>query len=227
MSDIVLDLEREERCGIEEAIFCEGKTAQQISEIVHLALEAKRSLLFTRLDIGKFENLTASASSVLTYDESGRIATLNRQSLSDFNFENYDVAIVSGGASDHFICKEIEVTLMYYGVTCRRFEDVGVSALWRLSNRLNEIKQSKIIISVAGMEAALPTVLSGMLAHPIIAVPTSVGYGVSKGGNLALNSCLGSCAAGLMTVNIDNGFGAACAAIKILRQFEKSTSHKL
>ncbi|MGR5062341.1 nickel pincer cofactor biosynthesis protein LarB [Photobacterium sp. DNB22_13_2] len=216
MSNITMDFERRARCGIEEAVFCEGKTAEQINIIIKMANDQQRRLLLTRLSQEKFEQLEPVNQEHLMFDPLGRTAVLGDLESPS---QKATVAIVSGGASDAAVCNEVAVTLQYHGIHCERYEDIGVAALWRLTNRLEEIQQAKIIIAVAGMEAALPTVLSGMISNPIIAVPTSVGYGVSEGGHLALNSCLGSCAAGLTTVNIDNGFGAACAAIKLINQF--------
>lgn len=218
-NNIIMDFSRKERCGVEEAVFCESKSVQQINEIVNLAIGNSCNLLLTRLNPEKFNKLDENLVEQLTYDNWGRTAYLGDILKAEDSYDNYSVAIVSGGASDHAVCKEVETTLLYHGVKCRRFEDIGVAALWRLSERLDDIKKADVIIAVAGMEAAMATVLSGMVSNPIIAVPTSVGYGVGQGGMLALHSCLGSCASGLMTVNIDNGFGAACAAIKILRQF--------
>ncbi|WP_407333381.1 nickel pincer cofactor biosynthesis protein LarB [Enterovibrio sp. 27052020O] len=218
MHDIMIDFERRARCGVEEAIYCESKSVEQIEAIITMMSKRQARALFTRLNQTQFDQLTESAKAPLTYHPIACIATMG--AVTPLSLENAPVAIVSGGASDQAVCHEISLTLNYHGIAAVRIEDVGVSALWRLEARLDDIKKAKIIIAVAGMEAALPTVLSGLIANPIIAVPTSVGYGVASGGHLALNACLGSCAAGLMTVNIDNGFGAACAAIKLLNQFE-------
>jgi len=106
--------------------------------------------------------------------------------------------------------------LRYYGHSPREVADVGVAGLWRLMERLSDIQKSDVLIVVAGMDAALPTVLGGLVSQPIIGVPTSVGYGVAKGGESALKSMLSSCSSGLTVTNIDNGYGAACAALRIL-----------
>ncbi len=216
MSNMIMDFERAARCGAEEAVFCESKTVQQIAQAIAMAAQEDRRLLLTRLAAGKLAELPDHMQSWLTYDPAGRTATLGAQRQCA---QKPRVAIVSGGASDHPVCCEVESTLRYHGLACLRFEDVGVAALWRLLERLEAIRQADIIITVAGMEAALPTVLAGLIPNPIIAVPTSVGYGVSANGHLAMLSMLGSCAAGLTVVNIDNGFGAACAAIRLLKQF--------
>ncbi|MEZ9864983.1 nickel pincer cofactor biosynthesis protein LarB [Vibrio breoganii] len=218
MSGIIIDFERKQRCGVEEAIFCQSKTSEQIDKIIEIATEKRARLLFTRLGVELYQELSTSSKSLLNYCDISCTAVLGGNAS---RIAHSKVAVVSGGSSDTAICHEIKATLHYHGFGCDLYEDVGVSALWRLTERLEQIQSASIVIAVAGMEAALPTVLSGMIANPIIAVPTSVGYGVSEGGHLALNACLGSCAAGLMTVNIDNGFGAACAAIKLLNTIEK------
>lgn len=216
MNQINMDYERKARCGIEEAVFCQSKSVSQINKIVGMTIEQKRNLLLTRLPESKFNALSDEVKSMLCYDPVSSVAILGDvPHVTELN----QVVIVSGGSSDTAVCGEIARTLGYYGISYERYEDIGVAGLYRLTEKLEEIKKAKLVIAVAGMEAALPTVLAGLISAPIIAVPTSVGYGISEGGHLALNSCLGSCAAGLLTVNIDNGFGAACAAIKILKQF--------
>ena len=128
------------------------------------------------------------------------------------------MAIVSGGSSDVPIASEAKKTLEYYGVNSLMISDVGVAGLWRLTERLQDIQNHKVVICIAGMDAALPTVLGGLISSALIAVPTSVGYGMAEGGETALRSLLVSCAPGISVVNIDNGYGAACAAIRILNQ---------
>lgn len=218
MADIIIDFERRARCGVEEAIFCASKSTDQIEKIVRLGEQQQTSLLFTRLEKSKYALLSPQSQQKLDYCATSRTAILNGV-VEIPRVSNYPIAIVSGGSSDASVCQEVLRTLNYHGIGATLYEDVGVSALWRLTNILDELNKAKLIIAVAGMEAALPTVLSGLISQPIIAVPTSVGYGVSADGQLALNACLGSCAAGLMTVNIDNGFGAACAAIKMINSF--------
>lgn len=127
------------------------------------------------------------------------------------------VALVAGGSSDVPVLREAERTLEFHGVASRAFIDVGVAGLWRLTQQLPAIAACPVVIAVAGMEAALPTVLAGLIPSSIIAVPTSVGYGVATGGDAALNAILASCAPGLVAVNIDNGYGAACAALRVLQ----------
>ena len=115
------------------------------------------------------------------------------------------------------MAKEVARTLQYYGHLATEISDVGVAGLWRLLDRLDDIKTAKVIVVVAGMDAALPTVLGGLVPQPIIGVPTSVGYGVAQGGTAALHAMLVSCSPGITVTNIDNGYGAACAALRILK----------
>jgi NCAIR mutase (PurE)-related protein len=143
------------------------------------------------------------------------------------------VALVAGGSSDVPVLREAERTLEFHGVASRAFIDVGVAGLWRLTQQLPAIAACPVVIAVAGMEAALPTVLAGLIPSSIIAVPTSVGYGVAAGGDAALNAILASCAPGLVAVNIDNGYGAACAALRVLqagiaqRSSQRSSIHNI
>ncbi|SNY91082.1 hypothetical protein SAMN04515647_1286 [Cohaesibacter sp. ES.047] len=210
--EVNLDLERRKRIGLEEAIYCEGKTASQVDEICKSAMERGCRLLLTRLCESKLSDLSEPVQSALAYEVKSRTAILGAlETLAPAR-----VAVVSGGTSDVGVCREVVRTLNYHGFGCDEYYDLGVAGLWRLMDRLDDLRQYSVLIAAAGMEAALPTVLSGLVAAPVIALPTSIGYGVSEGGHVALQSCLASCSGSLLTVNIDNGFGAACAAIKII-----------
>ncbi|MGI9273249.1 MAG: nickel pincer cofactor biosynthesis protein LarB [Endozoicomonas sp.] len=210
--EVLLDLNRRDRTGLEEAIFCQGKSASQINVICQSALDDNYRLLLTRLCEEKFHALPDRIQVALDYNANSRTAILG-----DCKVEGpARVAVISGGTSDVPVCKEVVRTLNYHGHACDEHYDLGVTGLWRLMNRLEELQKYSVIIAAAGMEAALPTVLGGLVKAPVIALPTSVGYGISEGGRVALESCLASCSGSLLTVNIDNGFGAACAAIKIL-----------
>ena len=127
------------------------------------------------------------------------------------------VAVVTAGTSDVPVAREAVRTLEFNGVACKEVYDVGVAGLWRLMDRVEELARYPVLIAAAGMDAALPSVLGGLVPGLIIAVPTSVGYGVAAGGLTALNTLLASCAPGITVVNIDNGYGAACAALRSLR----------
>jgi hypothetical protein len=212
-SDIKLDFDRGQRIGLEEAIFCEGKTADHIVEILTQAKSKQQSFLFTRLNRETHATITKIQSFDLDYDELSQTAIFGQ--ARDSRDENR-VAIISAGTSDAGVAREAARTLRYYGHVPREVADVGVAGLWRLMERLSDIQKSDVLIVVAGMDAALPTVLGGLVSQPIIGVPTSVGYGVAKGGESALKSMLSSCSSGLTVTNIDNGYGAACAALRIL-----------
>ncbi len=217
--DFIEDPNRSQRTGLDEAIFCQAKTAPQIARIAAQIAENGRRALFTRLTREQYSELPEEIRSLLDYDElsqTGLIGTAAEKLRTDL------VAVVSGGTSDASVVGEAVKTLEYYGVEAGVFQDIGVAGLWRLTDSLESLKKFPVIIAVAGMDAALPTVLGGLVSSIVIAVPTSVGYGVSKGGSAALNSLLSSCVPGIVVVNIDNGFGAACAAVRILNKFRRS-----
>jgi NCAIR mutase (PurE)-related protein len=126
------------------------------------------------------------------------------------------IAMVTAGTSDVSVSREAARTLYYYGVVCQEITDVGVAGLWRLMERVEELQKLPVVLVAAGMDAALPSVIAGLVPGLVIAIPTSVGYGVAVGGKTALRATLASCAPGLVVVNIDNGYGAACAALRTL-----------
>lgn len=219
--DIVMDFERSQRCGISEAVFCQYKTVEQLETILSLAKQNQHSLLFTRLTREKYQRLKRDWKAQINYHENCQCAVFG--SPKPLNEEqSTHIAIVSAGSSDAPICEETQLTLNYHGIKVDLFQDIGVAGLWRLQQQLPQLQTYSIIIAIAGMEAALPTVLAGLIDTPIIAVPTSIGYGVATGGHVALNACLSSCTGGIMTMNIDNGYGAACAAIKIYKKIIKN-----
>jgi len=213
MSEFRLDWQRTERTGICEAVLCEPKSAAQIDAIVAHALELDERLLLTRLGPRKLGRLAASARSLLDYDAVSRTAILGEIPAPRATGR---VAIVSGGTSDAPVAREAARTLAFEAEAPTLVHDVGVAGLWRLMERVDEIRRHRVVIAVAGMEGALFSVLAGLVPGAVIAVPTSVGYGVAAGGHTALNAALASCASGLTVVNIDNGFGAAHAALRML-----------
>ncbi len=210
--EINLDFDRENRTGLAEAVLCEGKSLQQLVSICERVQAAARPMLFTRLDPDTCRALeTHTGEGFLDYDEvSGTAFHLRHDPRSD-----PALAIVTGGSSDVPVSREAARTLEFYGHSALCVDDVGVAGLWRITERLDELRRMKIVICIAGMDAALPTVLGGLIPGVIIGVPTSVGYGMVKGGETALRSMLTSCTPGLVTVNIDNGYGAACAAMRM------------
>lgn len=215
MSEFDLDLLRAERMGLEEALFCAGKSDDQVARIVETVAGAGRSMLLTRLDPSRYASFAESVRSLLDFDPLSRTAFLGpRRPLR----EVARVAVVCAGTSDLPVSREAARTLEYYGEKVSPFNDVGVAGLHRLLGRIADIRAHEVIIAVAGMDAALVSVLGGLVKAPVIAVPTSVGYGAARGGETALAASLSSCAAGVTVVNIDNGFGAAAAALRILNR---------
>lgn len=209
--EFTLDFARPERIGLEEAIFCAGKSPEQIDAILAAARERGASLLLTRLDPEKRDRLGAEAR--LDYCPVSRTAVFGQPPPVAGPAR---VALVAAGTSDVPVAREALRTLGYAGRAATLFADVGVAGLWRLTTRLEEIRAHPVVIVAAGMDAALPSVLGGLVAGAVIAVPTSVGYGVAAGGRTALDAVLASCAPGIVVVNIDNGYGAACAALRLL-----------
>jgi hypothetical protein len=215
----VMDWDRESRTGVAEALYATGKSPSCLAGLLERAADEKRRLLVTRLSPEAFAALPARLSGILDYDALSQTAILG----GIVPAPEASVAVVSAGMADASVAQEACRTLAFAGVGSRQIADVGVAGLWRLMERLEEIRAYPVVVVVAGMEGALFSVLAGLVSAPVVAVPTSTGYGVSRGGELALHSALGSCAPGVVAVNIDNGFGAAQAALRIvngLRQTE-------
>lgn len=210
------DWGRERRTGFPEAVLCEGKTPAQISAV--LAEAGERPLLLTRLSPETFAALPPALRAGLDHDPLSRTAVHGRPAEP---WRDGPV-IVCAGTSDLPVAAEAARTLGFCGYRAPVIADVGVAGLWRLVERLEEIRRHPVVIAVAGMEGALFSVLGGLVAAPVIAVPSPVGYGASADGQAALSSALATCAPGVVTVNIGNGFGAAAAAIKILHAVEGS-----
>jgi len=213
MNEFRLDWGRAARTGTSEAVLCEPKSAAQIDAIIAHATELGQRLLLTRLGRRKFSRLPVRTREALDYDEITRTAILGGLPAARGTGR---IAIVCGGTSDVPVACEALRTLAFEGEVATLLADVGVAGLWRLMERLDDIRRHRVVIAVAGMEGALFSVLAGLVPCAVIAVPTSVGYGVAEGGRTALNAALASCASGLAVVNIDNGFGAAHAALRIL-----------
>jgi len=210
---IQLDHLREARLGFDEAVYAAGKSVAQLDALVAHALESRARRLFTRLPQEKFEALAPDHRAALDYDGVSRTAFAGEARPSHGEAR---VAVITGGSSDVGVSREAARTLEYYGQASVHMPDIGVAGIWRLLARMEELKRMRVVIVVAGMEGALPSVVAGLVPGVVIALPTSVGYGVAAGGHAALTSALASCAPGLMTVNIDNGYGAACAALRVL-----------
>jgi NCAIR mutase (PurE)-related protein len=209
-----VDFERGARIGLDEALFCESKTVDQISAIVDAVRAKTGRMLLTRLDQSKHEALLARHGAELEYDPLSRTAILGQPHST---LASAPAAIVMAGTSDLPVGREAARTLAFAGQPYREYTDVGVAGLWRLLEKIEDIQSSPVVIVAAGMDAALVSVVGGLVSSPVIALPTSVGYGVASGGATALHAALASCAPGISVVNIDNGYGAACAALRILR----------
>ena len=213
--EILPDDSRPARIGFDETVYCAGKSPRQLDAILARSIESNGRLFLTRLDSGCFEALAPAHRASLDYDSVSRTAVLGTGA--DSGPGPARIAVVTAGTSDVPVAKEAVRTLAYYGESALEVYDVGVAGLWRLLDRLEEIRAMPVVIAVAGMEASLPSVVGGQVPGLVVAVPTSNGYGVSAGGRVALDASLSSCAPGLAVVNIDNGYGAACVALRALR----------
>ena len=212
-SEVVLDFNRRKRTGLDEAVYCAGKSAAHLAEILQQVEAQGERILLTRLQQAQFDELPPAYRHQLDYDALSATAFFPDKHPGS---GRHRVAVIAAGTSDAAVAREASRTLLFSGETPLHITDVGVAGLWRLMERLEEIRSARVVIAVAGMDAALPTVLAGLIEAPIVGVPTSVGYGAVEGGQTALKAMLASCASGLMVTNIDNGYGGACAALRIL-----------
>jgi hypothetical protein len=209
-----IDHHRLLRTGFPEVIFGDGKTAEQIVEIAGRMVARGHNVLITRIDEAKAASVGAAFTQARYYRE-GRICTV---AVADPPPPGRGtILVISAGTSDLPVAEEAAVTATFMGGAVERVYDVGVAGIHRLLDRMAQIRAARVLIVVAGMEGALPSVVGGLVDRPVIAVPTSVGYGASLGGLAALLGMLNSCAPGVTVVNVDNGFGAAAAATLINR----------
>ncbi len=206
-----VDLHRELRQGCPEVVFGAGKTPSQVTAIAQKIVKASGRALVTRITEAHARAVRRRFPKAVHHD-TARLLTIGAPPPD--RGEGL-VAVVCAGTSDLPVAEEAALTAEFLGARVRRVFDVGVAGLHRLLARLPEIQEARVIVVVAGMEAALPSVLGGLVARPLIGVPTSVGYGSNLGGFTALLGMLNSCASGLTVVNIDNGFGAGFAAARI------------
>ena len=216
MQDIghtVVDHDRASRTGAGEVVFGSGKTAEQISDIVDAMWSHGSNVLVTRLAAEKFQSMTGLPEAAV-YHEASQILSCVQTPAPEVKTH---IAVVTAGTSDIAVAEEAALTAEFYGNPVSRIFDVGVAGLHRLLNRLPEIRQARVLVVVAGMEGALPSVVGGLVDKPVIAVPTSVGYGAAFDGVAAMLGMLTSCASGVSVVNIDNGFGAGYLANTINR----------
>ncbi|MBJ6800821.1 nickel pincer cofactor biosynthesis protein LarB [Geomonas sp. Red259] len=213
MNSILFDHGRTARIGLPEAVFCEGKSREALVELLSRFVKGSgQSVLFTRLALDLFAELPEMIRSGYDYHPLSRTAFGTALPMQPKG----KVAVVSAGTADGSVAWEAARTLTYLGIRCDVYEDCGVAGLWRLTERLDEINSCDAVIVVAGLDAALLSVMGGLTAKPIFGVPTSVGYGIARQGQAALASMLSSCAPGVGIMNIDNGYGAACAAARVI-----------
>ena len=209
-----LDLHRAVRCGAAEVVYGEGKTPEELVEIARAALDHHQQLLITRVG----EEGAARALATVTgavHHRSSRAITFG---LPEAGEGEGLILVVSAGTSDRAVAEEAALTARMHGARVEMLADVGVAGIHRLLAHVERLQQAEALVVVAGMEGALPSVVGGLVDRPVIAVPTSVGYGASFGGVAALLAMLNSCAAGVAVVNIDNGFGAGYMAARINRR---------
>ena len=212
--DIKFDFQRRERLGLIEAIWGQDKSIDQLKRLSEIVLSKNEVVFITRINSEKANYLLDLYDYARFYEEASCLIIGENQKKINTNKK---VAIISGGSSDLAVTLEAQLALEVYGLNCQSFMDVGVAGLHRLMSQLEEINKYNVLIVCAGMEGALATVVGGLFSQPIIAVPVSVGYGVSKDGSTALNSMLSSCSPGIAVMYIDNGYGAAMAALRIIK----------
>ncbi|HEY0484293.1 MAG TPA: nickel pincer cofactor biosynthesis protein LarB [Kofleriaceae bacterium] len=209
----MIDHHRELRTGVPEIVFGAGKTPEQIAAALRELARRSGGAIATRIDAARADALRALVPEVAIHDLA-RIAVLGAPGPRP---AAAPIAVVCAGTSDLPVAEEAALVAEFLGAPVVRISDVGVAGVHRLLARLDAIREAAVVIAVAGMEAALPSVLGGLIDRPLVAVPTSVGYGVSIDGLIAMGAMLASCAVGITVVNIDNGVGAAVAAVRIAR----------
>jgi pyridinium-3,5-biscarboxylic acid mononucleotide synthase len=215
---VTFDRDRGSRIGIEEAVLCEFKTPCQTTSILRDAVVENRRLLMTRLSPEKHAALPPELREKVDYCALSHTAILGPPITLETTPR---IALVSAGTSDCVPMAEARRVLAYSGLDATEISDVGVAGLWRLLAREKALREMDVVIVFAGMDAALPSVVAGLVPGVVIGVPTSVGYGVATGGRVALDSMLASCAPGVTVVNIDNGYGAATSALRMANMMRR------
>ena len=211
-----LDIERQKRRGASEAVFCECKTDEQLIKIFTEFQKLGQNVIGTRASKAQAENLKKTFPN-LKYNPEARIVKLIQTPIETIG----KIAICTGGTGDIPVAEEASETAQFYGSNVKKYYDVGVAGIHRLFDKIDDIKKANVIITVAGMEGALGGIISGLVDVPVIAVPTSIGYGSSMKGISALLTMLNSCAEGMTVVNIDNGFNAGYSASQINKMIVK------
>jgi len=211
VSDAKVDHHREMRCGFPEVIFCQGKTPEQVRSVSRELLDHGDVLLATRADATHFQAIAQVAPDAHFYERASAVVVDRRETRP----EHGHIVVATGGTADIPVAEEAAVTAEIMGNRVTRVFDVGVAGVHRLLAHQDVLRSARVIITVAGMEGALASLVTGLVSCPVIGVPTSVGYGANFGGVAPLLTMLNSCASGLSVVNIDNGFGAAAIASRI------------
>lgn len=211
-----LDTDRKKRTGFAEVVFCSGKANEQLLEIYKRIYESEGEVLGTRATQVQYEWMKKEFPEIM-YDPESKILKIEKAEKNKKGM----IAVCTAGTADIPVAEEAAQTAEFFGARTERIYDVGVSGLHRLLSRLETIQEANCIVAVAGMEGALASVIGGLVSRPVIAVPTSVGYGANFGGVSALLTMLNSCANGVAVVNIDNGYGAGYMAAEINRLAEK------
>ncbi len=212
-----LDIDRVKRRGYSEAVFCECKTEEQLTKIFETFYKVGSNILGTRANEKQILALKEKFGDKIKYDETSKVVTLIQNEIKKIG----EIAICTGGTGDIPIAEEAALTAEFYGSNVKRYYDIGVAGIHRLFDKIEDIKKANAIVAVAGMEGALGGVLAGMVDIPVIAVPTSVGYGANFQGLSALLTMLNSCAEGMTVVNIDNGYNGGYSASQINRLIER------
>ena len=207
-----IDSDRERRTGFAEVVFCQGKADEHLRSIFERILQENGEVFGTRATRHQYEWIRETISEIV-YDETSRILKIEKKEKKRIG----NIAVCTAGTADIAVAEEAAQTAEYFGGAVNRFYDVGVSGLHRLMDKRSEIARANVVVAVAGMEGALASVLGGLVKNPVIAVPTSVGYGANLGGISALLAMINSCANGIAVVNIDNGYGAGYMATQINR----------
>ena len=211
-----LDFDRDRRTGFGETVYGPGKTPEQLAGIFAAFRGKGRAVLATRVSPEQAAALSAALPDT-AYDPVSRTAVGKWRTRRKQKPLNGTVAVLAAGTADLPVAEEAARTVEFFGGTAARYYDVGIAGLHRLLGVVEEVRRADVVVAAAGMEGALPSVVAGLVSAPVIALPTSVGYGCGAGGFAAVLAMLNSCAEGVTVVNIDNGFGAAVAACRILR----------
>jgi len=215
--EVRLDMLRSARTGFSEIVYCPGKSDEQLVSIARALQNSRENILFSRVSTYQHSIISSVLPDAVLHAKA-RLTGVRRQESLHYK----GLTVVTAGSSDVPVAEEAAVTAEYMGCDVMRLYDVGVAGLHRLLAHVGELQSSKAIVAVAGMEGALPTVIGGLVSCPVVAVPTSTGYGINLNGVAPLLTMLNTCAMGVSVVNIDNGIGAGYTAAVIVRQFHQA-----